>query len=57
VFFSFSFIFQIPFKTLHGHEQAVSSCHFCVDDTKLLSGSYDCTVKLWVGGCVGVSWG
>nr|XP_020035300.1 WD repeat-containing protein 88 [Castor canadensis] len=37
----------IPFKTLHGHEQAVSSCHFCVDDTKLLSGSYDCTVKLW----------
>uniref|UniRef100_A0A8C0XNP0 Uncharacterized protein n=1 Tax=Castor canadensis TaxID=51338 RepID=A0A8C0XNP0_CASCN len=38
---------KIPFKTLHGHEQAVSSCHFCVDDTKLLSGSYDCTVKLW----------
>uniref|UniRef100_A0A2I3HAQ9 WD repeat domain 88 n=1 Tax=Nomascus leucogenys TaxID=61853 RepID=A0A2I3HAQ9_NOMLE len=37
----------IPFKILSGHEHAVSTCHFCVDDTKLLSGSYDCTVKLW----------
>ncbi|KAL0610253.1 WD repeat-containing protein 88 [Plecturocebus cupreus] len=39
--------FQIPFKILSGHEHAVSTCHFCVNDTKLLSGSYDCTVKLW----------
>nr|XP_003937367.1 WD repeat-containing protein 88 [Saimiri boliviensis boliviensis] len=38
---------KIPFKILSGHEHAVSTCHFCVDDTKLLSGSYDCTVKLW----------
>ncbi|XP_007952542.1 WD repeat-containing protein 88 [Orycteropus afer afer] len=38
---------KIPFKILKGHEQMVSSCHFCVDDTKILSGSYDCTVKLW----------
>lgn len=42
--------FQIPFKIMRGHKHIVSSCHFCVDDTKLLSGSYDCTVKLWVGG-------
>ncbi|KAM6223720.1 WD repeat-containing protein 88 [Rhynchocyon petersi] len=38
---------KIPFKILRDHEQLVSSCHFCVDDTKILSGSYDCTVKLW----------
>ncbi|XP_013377736.1 PREDICTED: WD repeat-containing protein 88 [Chinchilla lanigera] len=38
---------RIPFKILKGHEHVVSSCHFCVNDTKLLSGSYDCTVKLW----------
>ncbi|XP_003467206.1 WD repeat-containing protein 88 [Cavia porcellus] len=38
---------KIPLKILRGHEHIVSSCHFCVNDTKLLSGSYDCTVKLW----------
>ncbi|XP_010847581.1 PREDICTED: WD repeat-containing protein 88 [Bison bison bison] len=38
---------KIPFKTMRGHEHIVSSCNFCVDDTKVLSGSYDCTVKLW----------
>ncbi|XP_046538160.1 WD repeat-containing protein 88 [Equus quagga] len=38
---------KIPFKIMRGHKHIVSSCHFCVDDTKLLSGSYDCTVKLW----------
>ncbi|EGW15151.1 WD repeat-containing protein 88 [Cricetulus griseus] len=25
----------------------VSSCHFCSNDTRLLSASYDCSVKLW----------
>lgn len=49
--FSLSF-FQIPFKIMRGHEHIVSSCNFCVDDTKALSGSYDGTVKLWVGGPV-----
>ncbi|XP_010987437.1 WD repeat-containing protein 88 [Camelus dromedarius] len=38
---------KVPFKIMKGHQHIVSSCHFCVDDTKLLSGSYDCTVKLW----------
>nr|XP_035974265.1 WD repeat-containing protein 88 [Halichoerus grypus] len=38
---------KIPFKVLRGHEDLVSSCNFCVDDTKLLSSSYDCTLKLW----------
>ncbi|XP_026246979.1 WD repeat-containing protein 88 [Urocitellus parryii] len=38
---------KIPFKILSGHDHVVSSCHFCVNDTKLLSGSYDRTVKLW----------
>ena len=41
--------FQIPFKIMRGHEHIVTSCNFCVDDAKVLSGSYDCTVKLWVG--------
>nr|XP_020754944.1 WD repeat-containing protein 88 isoform X5 [Odocoileus virginianus texanus] len=38
---------KIPFKIMRGHEHIVTSCNFCVDDTKVLSGSYDCTVKLW----------
>ncbi|XP_054444776.1 WD repeat-containing protein 88 [Pteronotus mesoamericanus] len=38
---------KIPFQILTGHQHIVNSCHFCVDDTKLLSGSYDGTVKLW----------
>nr|XP_004659884.2 WD repeat-containing protein 88 [Jaculus jaculus] len=38
---------KIPYKILSGHEQSVTSCHFCVSDAKLLSGSYDCTVRLW----------
>ncbi|XP_074149330.1 WD repeat-containing protein 88 isoform X2 [Sminthopsis crassicaudata] len=38
---------KIPFKMLKGHNQAVSSCHFCSEDTKIISSSYDKTVKIW----------
>ncbi|KAM6380932.1 LOW QUALITY PROTEIN: WD repeat-containing protein 88 [Pluvialis apricaria] len=38
---------QIHFKILRGHSDAVSSCHFCFEDRKILSSSYDRTVKLW----------
>ncbi|XP_010084342.1 PREDICTED: WD repeat-containing protein 88, partial [Pterocles gutturalis] len=37
----------IQFKVLRGHSDTVSSCHFCFEDTKILSCSYDRTVKLW----------
>ncbi|XP_010129384.1 PREDICTED: WD repeat-containing protein 88 [Buceros rhinoceros silvestris] len=37
----------IQFKILRGHSDTVSSCHFCFEDTKILSCSYDGTVKLW----------
>ncbi|ERE60958.1 WD repeat-containing protein 5, partial [Cricetulus griseus] len=38
---------KIPYKILKGHSHMVSSCHFCSNDTRLLSASYDCSVKLW----------
>nr|XP_033796366.1 WD repeat-containing protein 88 isoform X2 [Geotrypetes seraphini] len=38
---------QIPCRVLRGNQDAVSSCHFCFDDTRILSSSYDATVKLW----------
>uniref|UniRef100_A0A669QWH0 Uncharacterized protein n=1 Tax=Phasianus colchicus TaxID=9054 RepID=A0A669QWH0_PHACC len=40
---------QIQFKILRGHSDTVSSCHFCCEDSKILSCSYDRTVKLWTG--------
>lgn len=43
-----SICLQIQFKILRGHSDTVSSCHFCSEDTKILSCSYDRTVKLWV---------
>nr|XP_056718343.1 WD repeat-containing protein 88 [Euleptes europaea] len=41
---------KIRCKVLKGHLDAVTSCNFCFDDTKIISGSYDCTVKLWIAG-------
>ncbi|KAM6253173.1 WD repeat-containing protein 88 [Porphyrio hochstetteri] len=38
---------ELQFKILRGHSDTVSSCHFCFEDTKILSCSYDRTVKLW----------
>ncbi|XP_021497998.2 WD repeat-containing protein 88 [Meriones unguiculatus] len=38
---------KVPYKILAGHERIVSSCQFCMDDTRFVSGSYDCSVKLW----------
>ncbi|XP_046755607.1 WD repeat-containing protein 88 isoform X1 [Gallus gallus] len=38
---------EIQFKILRGHSDTVSSCHFCCEDSKILSCSYDRTVKLW----------
>eukprot|EP00063_Salmo_salar_P053472 XP_014028307.1 PREDICTED: WD repeat-containing protein 88-like isoform X1 [Salmo salar] len=40
---------QIPIKVLRGHTDAVTSCHFCFDDTKVLTSSHDKTATLWVG--------
>ncbi|XP_044125260.1 WD repeat-containing protein 88-like [Bufo gargarizans] len=38
---------QVPFRILKGHRGAVTSCHFCLEDTKIITGSYDGTAKLW----------
>ncbi|KAM4640255.1 WD repeat-containing protein 88 [Amazona ochrocephala] len=40
-------VLVIQFSILRGHSDTVSSCHFCYGDTRLLSCSYDKTVKLW----------
>ncbi|XP_056381747.1 WD repeat-containing protein 88 [Hyla sarda] len=38
---------QVPFRILKAHSAAVSSCHFCFEDTKFLTSSHDGTAKLW----------
>ncbi|XP_069822280.1 WD repeat-containing protein 88 isoform X2 [Dendropsophus ebraccatus] len=38
---------KVPFRILKAHQSAVSSCHFCFEDTKILTSSHDGTVKLW----------
>ncbi|XP_062845817.1 WD repeat-containing protein 88-like [Trichomycterus rosablanca] len=38
---------QIAVKVLRGHADSVSSCHFCLHDTRLLTGSHDKTAMFW----------
>ncbi|KAM4614090.1 WD repeat-containing protein 88 [Discoglossus pictus] len=38
---------KVPYKVFRGHTDAVTSCHFCFEDTKILSCSHDRTAKLW----------
>ncbi|XP_063802060.1 WD repeat-containing protein 88 [Pseudophryne corroboree] len=38
---------KVPFRDLKGHTSHVTSCHFCFDDTKLLTCSHDGMAKLW----------
>ncbi|XP_053305138.1 WD repeat-containing protein 88 [Spea bombifrons] len=38
---------QVPFRVFRGHTDAVSCCHFCCDDTKIMSCSRDRTARLW----------
>ncbi|KAE8608923.1 hypothetical protein XENTR_v10011665 [Xenopus tropicalis] len=38
---------QVPYRVFRGHKGAVNSCHFCFEDTKILSCSHDTTAKLW----------
>ncbi|XP_019910934.1 WD repeat-containing protein 88 isoform X2 [Esox lucius] len=38
---------QITVKVLRGHTEAVTSCQFCFDDTKVLTSSQDTTARLW----------
>jgi WD40 repeat protein len=39
--------FQVKIRVLRGHEGAVKTCQFCFDDKKILSASYDKTIRLW----------
>ncbi|XP_039618408.1 WD repeat-containing protein 88-like [Polypterus senegalus] len=41
------YLSQIPFKVLRGHSDAVSCCHFCFNDNRILTSSHDKTIKLW----------
>ncbi|XP_069037438.1 WD repeat-containing protein 88 isoform X1 [Lepisosteus oculatus] len=38
---------QIPIKVLRGHTDAVSSCSFCFEDSRIVTSSHDRTAKLW----------
>ncbi|KAM3920323.1 WD repeat-containing protein 88 [Leptodactylus fuscus] len=38
---------KVPFRLLNAHKGAVSSCHFCFEDTRILTSSHDGTAKLW----------
>nr|XP_015223505.1 PREDICTED: WD repeat-containing protein 88 isoform X2 [Lepisosteus oculatus] len=38
---------RIPIKVLRGHTDAVSSCSFCFEDSRIVTSSHDRTAKLW----------
>ncbi|XP_066570123.1 WD repeat-containing protein 88 [Amia ocellicauda] len=38
---------RIPIKVFRSHTDAISSCHFCFEDSKILTCSYDKTAILW----------
>ncbi|XP_064640504.1 WD repeat-containing protein 88-like [Lineus longissimus] len=38
---------QVKIRVLRGHEDAVKTCQFCFDDKKILSASYDKSIRLW----------
>ncbi|XP_059928229.1 WD repeat-containing protein 88-like isoform X1 [Gadus macrocephalus] len=38
---------KVPFKVLRGHGEAVTSCHLCFDDSRLLTSSHDNTAIIW----------
>nr|XP_026696028.1 WD repeat-containing protein 88-like [Ciona intestinalis] len=38
---------QIPFRVLRGHNDGVTSCHFCINDSKIVTASRDGSVRLW----------
>ncbi|MGH0115812.1 UNVERIFIED_CONTAM: hypothetical protein FKN15_046997 [Acipenser sinensis] len=38
---------QILIKVIRGHSDEVSCCHFCFEDSKILTCSHDKTAKLW----------
>nr|XP_014348564.1 PREDICTED: WD repeat-containing protein 88 [Latimeria chalumnae] len=37
---------QIPIKVLRGHSDIITSCSFCFEDTRVITSSYDKTVRL-----------
>jgi len=52
----------VKIKVLRGHKDAVNSCSFTFDDSKIVTASHDKTLRLWVGRfhsldiCFGSSW-
>jgi len=38
---------QVKIKVLRGHKDAVNSCSFTFDDSKIVTASHDKTLRLW----------
>ena len=41
--------YKVRVKVVKGHDDAVTCCQFCFDDEKIVTGSKDKTIRLWVG--------